>query len=130
MYKHAWSKKPIPPRFVVKESPLERQQRQLENYLTDVALAVLEKQHPPKMPWYQWKKYKTAVEGAGGINEWAGHRPEWEKAISAAKRTLKRTNRGRARNAATNGIGKKPSGKIGKKGRKTKSSKDSGSAST
>jgi hypothetical protein len=104
MYKHAWSKKPIPPRFVVKESPLERQQRQLENYLTDVALAVLEKQHPPKMPWYQWKKYKTAVEGAGGINE--------------------------ARNAATNGIGKKPSGKIGKKGRKTKSSKDSGSAST
>jgi hypothetical protein len=90
----------------------------------------IRKTTPSKDALVPVENYKTAVEGAGGINEWAGHRPEWEKAISAAKRTLKRTNRGRARNAATNGIGKKPSGKIGKKGRKTKSSKDSGSAST
>jgi hypothetical protein len=90
MYKHAWSKSATPPRFVVKESPLEQQQRQLNNYLKDFALAELKNRRPPKMPWYQWKKYKSAIERAGGLREWACHRPEWEKAKSAANRTLKR----------------------------------------
>ena len=86
MYKHAWSRKETPPTLRLTESRTERQIRLTLKYLVSVADSWLSDEQPPSMPRHLYSTYKSSINSLGGVIAWAQHRPEWDKALAAAKR--------------------------------------------